>query len=75
DTNGFTRQNWFEPVGREARMLRQTAGIIDISNFAKYFATGPGAADWLNAVFANTMPKAVGRSCLTHLIGVKGGIA
>jgi len=75
DTNGFIRQNWFEPVGREAKMLRQTAGIIDISNFAKYFVRGPGAADWLNAVFANTMPKAVGRSCLTPLIGVNGGIA
>lgn len=75
ETNGFTRQNWFAPVGREARMLRQTAGIIDISNFAKYFVKGPGAADWLNAVFANHMPKAVGRSCLTPLIGVKGGIA
>lgn len=75
DANGFTRQNWFEPVGAEARMLRQTAGIIDISNFAKYFVTGPDAANWLNAVFANTMPTVVGRSCLTPLIGVKGGIA
>ncbi|MGJ8622439.1 MAG: GcvT family protein [Yoonia sp.] len=75
DTDGFTRQNWFEPVGAEARMLREAAGIIDISNFAKYFVTGAGAADWLNAVFANTMPKAVGRSCLTPLIGVNGGIA
>ncbi|PXW70375.1 dimethylglycine dehydrogenase [Loktanella sp. PT4BL] len=75
ETNGFTRQNWFAPVGREARMLRQAAGIIDISNFAKYLVKGPGAADWLNAVFANHMPKAVGRSCLTPLIGVNGGIA
>ena len=75
DTNGFTRQNWFEPVGVEARMLRDTAGIIDISNFAKYFVKGAGAADWLNAVFANNMPKTIGRSCLTPLIGVRGGIA
>ena len=75
DTNGFTRQNWFEPVGTEARMLREHAGIIDISNFAKYFVKGAGAADWLNAVFANNMPKLVGRSCLTPLIGVRGGIA
>lgn len=56
-------------------MLRDTAGVIDISNFAKYFVKGPDAANWLNAVFANTMPKAVGRSCLTPLIGVNGGIA
>ena len=75
DTNGFTRQNWFEPVGTEARMLREHAGIIDISNFAKYFVKGVGAADWLNAVFANNMPNLVGRSCLTPLIGVRGGIA
>jgi dimethylglycine dehydrogenase len=75
DTNGFTRQNWWGPVGEEAKMLRERAGIIDISNFAKYRVKGPGAEDWLNAVFANRMPKAVGRSCLTPLIGVRGGIA
>ncbi|SHM41737.1 dimethylglycine dehydrogenase [Roseovarius litoreus] len=75
DTNGFTRQNWWEPVGAECRMLRDRAGIIDISNFAKYRVKGPGAEDWLNAVFANRMPKSVGRSCLTPLISVRGGIA
>ncbi|GAA6159556.1 FAD-dependent oxidoreductase [Ruegeria sp. HU-ET01832] len=75
DTNGFTRQNWWAPVGEECKMLRERAGIIDISNFAKYVCKGPGAEDWLNAVFANTMPKAVGRSCLTPLISKRGGIA
>ncbi|MDQ2092732.1 FAD-dependent oxidoreductase [Rhodobacteraceae bacterium 10Alg 79] len=75
DTNGFTRQNWWAPVGDEARMLRDRAGIIDISNFAKYRVSGPGAEDWLNALFANRMPRKVGRSCLTPLIGVRGGIA
>ncbi len=75
DTNGFTRQNWWAPVGNECRMLRGRAGIIDISNFAKYRCKGPGAEAWLNAVFANRMPGAVGRSCLTPLIGVRGGIA
>jgi dimethylglycine dehydrogenase len=75
DTDGFTRQNWWGPVGDECRMLRENAGIIDISNFAKYRCAGPGAESWLNSVFANTMPKTVGRSCLTPLIGVRGGIA
>ncbi|MCF6443332.1 FAD-dependent oxidoreductase [Nereida sp. MMG025] len=75
ETNGFTRQNWFEPVGDECRMLRERAGIIDISNFAKYRCHGAGAESWLNAIFANTMPREVGRSCLTPLIGVRGGIA
>ncbi|WP_299827306.1 FAD-dependent oxidoreductase [uncultured Roseobacter sp.] len=75
DTDGFTRQNWWGPVGDECRRLREQAGIIDISNFAKYLCKGPGAEAWLNAVFANRMPKAVGRSCLTPLIGKRGGIA
>ena len=75
ETLGFTRQNWWEPVGREARMLREAVGVIDISNFAKYQVKGPGAEAWLNALFANRMPGKVGRSCLTPLIGVRGGIA
>ncbi|MCW3784213.1 GcvT family protein [Defluviimonas salinarum] len=75
ETYGFTRQNWWAPVGREARMLRERAGIIDISNFAKYEVKGAGAEDWLNALFANRMPVKVGRSCLTPLIGKRGGIA
>jgi dimethylglycine dehydrogenase len=75
DSAGFTRQPWWESVGREARMLREAVGVIDISNFAKTRVTGPGAEDWLNAVFANRMPRAVGRSCLTPLIGKRGGVA
>ena len=75
ETYGFTRQNWWAPVGREVRMLRNAAGVIDISNYAKYSVKGPDAETWLNALFANRMPRRVGRSCLTPLIGVRGGIA
>ncbi len=75
DSAGFARQPWWHSVGREALMLRERAGIIDISNFAKYRVRGPGAEDWLNAVFANRMPSQVGRSALTPLIGRRGGIA
>ena len=38
-------------------MLREQAGIIDISNFAKYEVKGPGAEAWLDALFANHMPQ------------------
>ena len=75
DTNGFARQNWFEPVGREAAMLREAVGIIDISNFGKYEIAGPGARDWLDRLVANHVPREVGRSCLTPLIGMRGGVA
>ena len=75
ETSGFPRQNWFEPVGREVRMLRGKVGVIDISNFANYKIKGSGAADWLNALIANTAPSEIGRSCLTPLIGARGGVA
>ena len=75
DTNGFARQNWFEPVGREAAMLRDALGVIDISNFGKYEVTGPGAGDWLDALVANHVPREIGKSCLTPLIGMRGGVA
>jgi dimethylglycine dehydrogenase len=75
DSAGFTRQPWWHSVGREAQMLRTQVGIIDISNFARYRVVGPGAEDWLNALFANRMPCATGRSCLTPLIGNRGGVA
>jgi dimethylglycine dehydrogenase len=75
DSAGYTRQPWWEAVGREARMLRTRAGIIDISNFAKYRVTGPGARAWLDALFANRIPQETGRSCLAPLIGKRGGIA
>lgn len=75
ETYGFTRQNWWEPVGREARMLREKVGVIDISNYAKYVVKGPGAYEWLSLLFANKMPTKIGATCLTPLIGVHGGVA
>lgn len=75
ETTGFERQNWFEPVGREVRMLRTHVGVLDISNFATYEIRGPGARDWLDALLANRVPSVVGRACLAPLIGVRGGVA
>ncbi|WP_424978214.1 GcvT family protein [Leisingera sp. S232] len=75
DTNSFTRQNWWEPVGREVNMLRENVGVIDISNFANYVIKGAGAFDWLDKLVSNKVPTEVGRSCLTPLISVRGGVA
>ncbi|MDB0015074.1 FAD-dependent oxidoreductase, partial [Amylibacter sp.] len=75
DTYGFDRQNWFEHVGNECRALRSDVGIIDISNFAKYEIKGPGSRDWLDKIVANKVPNKIGFSCLTPLLGTRGGIA
>ncbi|WP_425046858.1 GcvT family protein [Primorskyibacter sp. S87] len=75
ETNSFTRQNWWEPVGREVNMLRENVGVIDISNFANYVIKGPGAHGWLDQLVANRVPTEVGRSCLSPLISARGGVA
>ena len=75
ETIGFARQNWFAPVGREAAMLRDQVGVIDISNFGNYIISGAGAQQWLDALVANHVPGEVGRSCLAPLIGMRGGVA
>jgi dimethylglycine dehydrogenase len=72
---GFDRQDWFEPVGEECHALRSGVGVIDVSNFGKYEIKGAGAGDWLDKVVANKVPRELGRSCLTPLLGVRGGIA
>jgi dimethylglycine dehydrogenase len=38
------------PGGPRGADAARPAGIIDISNFAKYRVAGPGAEDWLNAL-------------------------
>ncbi|MFC3612708.1 FAD-dependent oxidoreductase [Lutimaribacter marinistellae] len=75
ETNGFTRQNWWEQVGREAKMLRDSVGVIDNSNFANYVIKGRGAREWLDSLVANRVPDVIGRSCLTPLISTRGGVA
>ena len=68
ETIGYVRQNWWKPVGREALMLREAAGIINISHFAKYEVKGPAAKAWLDSLFANHMPREI-TAALGILVG------
>ena len=74
DQPAYRRTNWFEPVGEECRALRQSVGLIEISNFGKYEVTGPDAEAWLNHLMANRMPKETGRSCLTPMLNDRGRV-
>ncbi len=72
---GFERQAWFDPVGEECKALRDSVGLLDVSNFAKYELTGPDCGAWLDRIVANKVPTEIGRTCLAPLLGVRGGIA
>lgn len=70
----FRRSNYFEHVGNEVRAVTESCGLLDMSAFAKIEVSGPGARDWLESIFANTIPKKRGRIALCHLLTKQGGV-
>lgn len=70
----FRRSNYFEFVGQECRHVMEKVGILDMSAFAKYEVTGRGAEAWLESLFANKIPQAIGRIGLCHMLTKRGGV-
>lgn len=73
DVPSFRRTNWFEPVGAEARAVRERVGLLELSSFSKYEVSGPGADAFLDRVCANRLPK-VGRIVLSQLLNPRGTV-
>ena len=73
DIYGFRRTALHDIVGAEVRAVRERAGIMDISAFAKVEISGPDAAGFLDRLVPNRLP-AEGRIGLTHLLNDNGRI-
>jgi dimethylglycine dehydrogenase len=73
DIASFHRSNDFEHIGNEVRKTRESVGVTETSNFAKYEVTGDGAETFLNHLMTNNMPKA-GRIVLTPMLNENGKI-
>jgi dimethylglycine dehydrogenase len=67
----FKRSNAFPVVAAECRAVREAVGLLEISNFAKYEVTGPGAEAWLGRVLAGRIPPS-GRLALTPMLNHEG---
>jgi heterotetrameric sarcosine oxidase alpha subunit len=50
----YSRQPGWDPVLKEARAVRRAVGITDVSTLGKIDVQGPGAARFLDFVYANT---------------------
>ena len=70
----FRRSNYFQFVGAEARHVHEAVGLQDMSAFAKYEVTGPGAEAFLDHLVANKLPQKIGRVALTHMLSKNGGV-
>ena len=73
DIYGFGRTALHHIVGAEVRAVRERAGIMDISAFAKVEVCGADAAAFLDRLIANRLPRA-GRIGLGHLLTEGGRI-
>jgi len=67
----FRRSNAHPHVGAECRALRDSVGLLEISNYGKFEVTGPNAAEWLAQVMANRVP-AIGRMVLSPMLNDAG---
>jgi len=74
DVYSMGRQNWFDQVGEEHRLVREKVGVFDQSSFAKFELVGPGALSALDWLCANNVRKPVGRLTYTQMLNAKGGI-
>ena len=73
DEFSWRRSTDFEHVGAEAKAVRASVGLTEISNFAKYSVEGSGAADWLDKMLACKLP-AIGRMTLAPMLKEDGRV-
>jgi 4-methylaminobutanoate oxidase (formaldehyde-forming) len=74
DIYSMGRQNWFEAVGREHALVRNSAGLFDQSSFAKYELKGRDATEALSWICANDVSKPKGSLTYTQMLNSRGGI-
>lgn len=73
ETPTLRRSNAWCRVAEESRAVRDTVGMIETTNFAKYEFAGPGARRFLDRLLAGTIPG-VGRIALSPMLGERGQI-
>jgi dimethylglycine dehydrogenase len=64
----------FEVVAAECKAVAERVGVLDLSGFAKYEVTGPGAEAMLNQMCANKIPAKQGGIALVHMLSDNGRI-
>lgn len=74
DEYSFGRQNWFQAVGDEHRLVRNSVGLFDVSSFAKFELRGEDVASTLQWICANNVARSPGRISYTQLLNSRAGI-
>lgn len=70
----FQRPNWFSAVAGEHHAVRNAAGILDLTSFAKYEIHGPDALQALQYLSVRNLDRPIGSVSYTQLCNSRGGI-
>ncbi|CAN5775556.1 FAD-dependent oxidoreductase [soil metagenome] len=74
ETPTLRRSNAWEQVATESNAVRDGVGLNEITQFAKFGFTGPGARDYLDRLLTNTIPR-IGRIALCPVLNEHGRLA
>ena len=65
---------WWSPIiNAEHLAMRESVGMVDLTAFAIFDVTGPGAVDYIEKMAVNKCDVAVGRAVYTPLLTETGG--
>jgi len=74
DVYSFRRPAWHDMVAREVEAVRERAGIMDISAFAKIEVSGIDAGRFMSRMIANRVPRNPGGIVLGHVLNERGTV-
>ncbi len=72
--HSFKRSELDDIIGQEVTILREHAGITDLSCFAKIDIKGTDSVAFLNRISSNKLPQKDGSIMLTYLVNPNGRI-
>ena len=72
--NGWAAQEWSPAVAAEHAATRERVALFDLTPFAVFEMTGPGALAALQRLAANQMDRPVGAITYTAMLTPRGGI-
>jgi glycine cleavage system aminomethyltransferase T/glycine/D-amino acid oxidase-like deaminating enzyme len=73
--DGEWESRWWSPIiNAEHLALRDRVGMVDLTAFAVFDVTGPGALGYLQRIAVSQMDVAVGRVVYTPVLNAAGGI-
>ena len=72
--SGWEAREWSATVAAEHAATRECAALFDLTPFAKFELTGPGALGALQRLASNQMDRPVGSITYTPMLTPRGGI-